>query len=124
MRADHDDHAENIALIRRLTCDLTPPEHACGSWRSLYGGLSALFDDLAAHIALAPCLGWDEGCYRLGWGGGYFDRTLAALSPRPVTIGVALASARLTTIYPQPHDVPLDMIVTETGVSGERKDPS
>ena len=52
MRADHDDHAENIALIRRLTCDLTPPEHACGSWRSLYGGLSALFDDLAAHIAL------------------------------------------------------------------------
>ncbi|NKX46530.1 hypothetical protein HCU73_18230 [Roseibacterium sp. KMU-115] len=41
-----------IALIRRLTCDLTPPEHACGSWRSLYGGLAALFDDLAAHIAL------------------------------------------------------------------------
>lgn len=52
MRADHDDHAENIALIRRLTCDLTPPEHACGSWRSLYGGLSALLDELAAHIAL------------------------------------------------------------------------
>ena len=52
MRADHDDHAENIALIRWLTCDLMPPEHACGSWRSLYGGLSALFDDLAAHIAL------------------------------------------------------------------------
>ena len=52
MRADHDDHAENIALIRRLTCDLTPPEHACGSWRSLYGGLTTLFDDLVAHIAL------------------------------------------------------------------------
>ena len=43
---------------------------------------------------------------------------------RPVTIGIALAAARLTTIYPQPHDVPLDMIVTETGVSGGRKDPS
>lgn len=79
---------------------------------------------LVPDIALAPCLGWDEGCYRLGWGGGYYDRTLAALSPRPVTIGVALAAARLTTIYPQPHDVPLDMIVTETGVSGERKDQS
>lgn len=52
MRADHDDHAGNIALIRQLTHDLTAPDHACGSWRSLYGGLAALFDDLAAHIAL------------------------------------------------------------------------
>ena len=79
---------------------------------------------LTPDIALAPCLGWDAGCYRLGWGGGYYDRTLAALSPRPVTIGIALAAARLTTIYPQPHDIPLDRIVTEKGVSGERKDPS
>ncbi len=52
MRADHDDHAETIAQIRRLTDDLTPPDHACGSWHSLYGGVAALFDDLAAHIAL------------------------------------------------------------------------
>lgn len=52
MRADHDEHAESIALIRRLTGDLTPPDHACGAWRSLYGGVTALFDDLAAHIAL------------------------------------------------------------------------
>jgi len=52
MRADHDDHAENIALIRQLTHDLTPPEHACGSWRSLYSGTLTLFDDIAAHIAL------------------------------------------------------------------------
>jgi regulator of cell morphogenesis and NO signaling len=52
MRADHDDHAENIALIRQLTDDLTPPEHACGSWRSLYGGTATLLDELAAHIAL------------------------------------------------------------------------
>ncbi|MEZ5794936.1 hemerythrin domain-containing protein [Albidovulum sp.] len=52
MRADHDDHAANIALIRRLTADLTPPEHACGSWRSLYAGAAKLLDDLAAHVAL------------------------------------------------------------------------
>ena len=52
MRADHDDHAENIALIRRITQDLTPPEHACGSWRSLYGGLVELFDELTAHIVM------------------------------------------------------------------------
>jgi regulator of cell morphogenesis and NO signaling len=52
MRADHDDHAENIELIRKLTNDLTLPDHACGSWRSLYGGTATLLDDLAAHIAM------------------------------------------------------------------------
>jgi regulator of cell morphogenesis and NO signaling len=52
MRADHDDHAEAIARIRALTGDLTPPEHACRSWRALYGGTATLLDELAAHIAL------------------------------------------------------------------------
>lgn len=52
MRADHDDHAANIALIRKLTRNLTPPDHACGSWRALYAGVEKLLDDLAAHIAL------------------------------------------------------------------------
>jgi len=75
---------------------------------------------LTPDITLAPCLGWTDDCYRLGWGGGYFDRTLAVLVPRPVTIGIAHADAHLLTIYPQPHDIPLDLIVTETGLSAER----
>jgi len=77
-------------------------------------------DALVPDVTLAPCLGWDGGCYRLGWGGGYFDRSLAALAPRPLAIGIALAAARLPTIYPQPHDIPLDLIVTENGLSCER----
>jgi regulator of cell morphogenesis and NO signaling len=52
MRADHDDHAENITLIRQLTQDLTLPDHACGSWRSLYAGTATLLSELADHIAL------------------------------------------------------------------------
>lgn len=76
---------------------------------------------LIPDIALAPCLGWDEGCFRLGWGGGYFDRTLAALSPSPVTIGIALTAARLGTIFPQPHDIALTAIVTEDGLVAQRK---
>lgn len=52
MRADHDDHAENVALVRRLTGNLAPPDHACGSWCALYAGTARLFDDLAAHVAL------------------------------------------------------------------------
>lgn len=79
---------------------------------------------LRPDIALAPCLGWDSACYRLGWGGGYFDRTLAVLTPRPFVIGVALTAARLPTIYPQPHDIPLNMIVTEDGLCAERNDRS
>ncbi|MBA3909471.1 MAG: 5-formyltetrahydrofolate cyclo-ligase [Rhodobacter sp.] len=76
-------------------------------------------ETLTPDVSLAPCLGWDAGCYRLGWGGGYFDRTLAALTPRPLTIGIALSAARLNTIYPQPHDIPLDLIMTETGLRAE-----
>lgn len=52
MRADHDDHAENTRLILRLTGDLMPPDHACGTWRSLFAETRKLLDDLAAHIAL------------------------------------------------------------------------
>ena len=70
---------------------------------------------LLPEIVLAPLVGWDGAGYRLGYGGGYFDRTLAALSPRPFAIGVGFQQARLATIYPQPHDIRLDAIVTEEG---------
>ncbi|WP_254438920.1 hemerythrin domain-containing protein [Ruegeria arenilitoris] len=52
MRADHDGHAESIALIRHITHDLTPPAHACGSWRRLYDGLRNLLADLDRHMML------------------------------------------------------------------------
>src|SRR5437588_1848379 len=65
-------------------------------------------------IVLAPVVGFDRGCYRLGYGGGYFDRTLAALSPKPLAIGIGFELQAIETIYPQPFDVPMDLIVTET----------
>lgn len=67
-------------------------------------------------ITLGPLVGWDGAGYRLGYGGGYFDRTFAALAPRPVSIGIGFQAARLATIYPQPHDVPFDFILTEDGI--------
>jgi len=67
-------------------------------------------------IALAPLVGWTADGYRLGYGGGYFDRTLSALDPKPFVIGIGFQSAQLKTIYPQPHDIPLDLILTETGL--------
>jgi 5-formyltetrahydrofolate cyclo-ligase len=68
-------------------------------------------------MVLAPVVGFDAACYRLGYGGGYFDRTLAPLSRRPLPIGVGFAAQRIETIHPQPFDIPMDVIVTETGVT-------
>jgi 5-formyltetrahydrofolate cyclo-ligase len=65
------------------------------------------------QAVLAPLVGFDRRSYRLGYGGGYFDRTLAALSPRPLAIGVGFEMARIDTIYPQAFDIPMDIVVTE-----------
>ncbi|HEY1719845.1 MAG TPA: 5-formyltetrahydrofolate cyclo-ligase [Magnetospirillaceae bacterium] len=65
---------------------------------------------------LVPCVGYDDGLFRLGNGGGFFDRTLPQLASMPLAVGVAFTIGRLDTIYPQPHDRPMDVIVTETGV--------
>jgi 5,10-methenyltetrahydrofolate synthetase len=65
---------------------------------------------------LVPPVGFGPLGYRLGYGGGYFDRTLAALSPRPIAIALAREVSRIETIHPQPHDVPMDFIVTEDGI--------
>ncbi len=67
-------------------------------------------------VVLLPMVGFDSAGYRLGYGGGYFDRTLAAAQPRPVVIGVVNELARMETIHPQEYDIPADYVVTERGV--------
>lgn len=79
---------------------------------------------LPPAILVVPLLGFDAACYRLGNGGGYYDRTLAALQPRPLAIGIGYELGRLETIHPQPHDVPLDVVVTEVGVHWPRGRPT
>jgi len=68
-------------------------------------------------VVIAPVVGYDAACYRLGHGGGFYDRTLAALPRRPRILGVGYERLALRTIYPQTYDVPMDAIVTEAGVS-------
>jgi 5-formyltetrahydrofolate cyclo-ligase len=68
------------------------------------------------QAVLAPLVGFDRQCYRLGYGGGYFDRTLASLTPKPTAIGVGFELSRLETIHPQDFDIPMDLIVTEAGI--------
>ena len=57
---------------------------------------------------------------RLGYGGGFYDRTLAALPPRPVTVGVGYAHGFVPWLQAEPHDVPLDAMLTEEGVVWQR----
>jgi 5-formyltetrahydrofolate cyclo-ligase len=64
---------------------------------------------------IVPVVGFDSEAYRLGYGGGYYDRTLAAAAPRPFCIGLGYEEFRLTSIHPQAHDIPMDMIVTDKG---------
>ena len=73
-------------------------------------------DFMQPQALLIPLVAFDSQGYRLGYGGGFFDRTLSSLQPRPLSIGVGFELSRVDTIHPQPHDERLDAIVTEAGV--------
>ena len=68
-------------------------------------------------VLLIPLVGFDAACFRLGYGGGFYDRALGTFRRRPMTIGIGFELARLETIQPQPYDVAMDYIVTEAGLT-------
>ncbi|WP_454013440.1 5-formyltetrahydrofolate cyclo-ligase [Aquamicrobium terrae] len=63
-------------------------------------------------IVISPVVGVDPRNYRLGYGGGFYDRTLAAMASKPLVIGIGYELQRIATIHPQPHDIPMDRVVT------------
>ncbi len=71
-------------------------------------------------VAIAPVVGFDPQCYRLGYGGGFFDRTLASLVPRPRVFGVGYELQALASFQPLDHDIAMDAIVTEHGIRTRR----
>ena len=71
---------------------------------------------MVPDAVLLPMNGWDAAGYRLGYGGGFFDRTLASLPKKPLVIGIAYQLSKIATIHPQSWDMPVDWIVTERGV--------
>ncbi len=66
-------------------------------------------------LLFVPCVGYAPGGYRLGYGGGFYDRTLATLQPKPFTVGLAYSNALVPDFQPEAHDVPLDAILTDAG---------
>lgn len=71
-------------------------------------------------LLLVPMVACDQRGFRLGYGGGYFDRTLAQPGGRAITVGVTYAATIIDSIYPQAHDIAMDFVVTEEGILAMR----
>ncbi len=67
-------------------------------------------------LLFVACVGYAPGGYRLGYGGGFYDRMLATLTPRPFTVGLGYAPGFLPDFEPESHDLPLDAILNDNGV--------
>ena len=73
-------------------------------------------EEFMPTLLLVPCVGFGPNGTRLGYGGGFYDRTLAALQPRPFTVGLGFTLGFVDDFEPEPHDEPLDAILNENGV--------
>ena len=98
--------------------DLRVWEQGASLYEAGFGTLAP--SDLAPRaepdVVVMPLLAYDRLGTRLGYGGGYYDRTLASMKKRPRLIGLAFSAQELDRIPREAHDVPLDAVVTEAGV--------
>lgn len=75
--------------------------------------------DAVPQVLIVPLLGFDEGCHRLGFGGGYYDRAIASLRSanyKVVVVGAAFECQKLSKMPTEPHDARLDAVITEHAV--------
>ena len=116
------------ALIRHghtVLLPVTPPRGHPLTFREWHPGMPLRPGRYGTHhtdghpgtptVILVPLLAFDAHCNRLGYGAGYYDRTIAALAPVR-TIGLAYAFQQVDAVPVMPHDVPLDAVVTETAI--------
>ena len=116
------------ALVERghsVVLPVTPPRGhplTFGRWRpgdvlvaERFGTFRPIGDAMVPDTLLVPLLAFDAAGRRLGYGGGYYDRTLAALPGRNA-IGCAFAAQQVDCVIAEPHDIRLDLIATERGL--------
>jgi 5-formyltetrahydrofolate cyclo-ligase len=77
-------------------------------------------EEFMPEMVLVPCLGYGPGGVRLGYGGGFFDRALRSLRPRPYTVGLCYGHGFLPLLRPEAEELPLDAVLTDEGVSWQR----
>ena len=96
-----------LAFARWRPGDVLVPER--------FGTFRPIGEPLVPDLLLVPLLAFDGQCRRLGYGGGFYDRTLAAL-PSRIAIGCAFAAQRVDCVTAEAHDIRLDAIATERGL--------
>ena len=125
----HAAYAELARLGARLLLPVVVEKHAALEFAEWRIGEAMVKDAMGVAVPadlrlqeayppalLVPCLGVSPEGYRLGYGGGFYDRTLATLQPRPFTVGLGYAQDWLPDMEPEPHDIPLDAILNDKGV--------
>lgn len=107
-----------VVMGAEAPLDLRIWEQGASLYEAGFGTLAPADDAPRAEpdVVIMPLLGFDSRGTRLGYGGGYYDRTLARLSKKPRLVGLAFAAQELDLIPREDHDVPLDAVVTENGV--------
>ncbi len=123
--------AERIAAMRRIGLPVVDKATESVAFRIWYPGCEMEADaygipkpkgteTFMPEVLLVPCLGYGPGGARLGYGGGFFDRLLKRLSPRPVTVGLCYSHAFLPLLRQEADELPLDAMLTDDGVSWAR----
>jgi 5-formyltetrahydrofolate cyclo-ligase len=113
--------------LRRIGLPVVNREHKTMTFHAWYPGCPMEEDAygipkpkdtelVVPTLLFVPCVGYGTGGYRLGYGGGFYDRMLASLEPKPFTVGLGFAQGFVDDLEPEPHDVPLDAILNDNGV--------
>ena len=103
-----------VALKLGEPMTFRPWHRGCPMERGIWNiPIPATREEVIPRTIIAPLVGYDSENYRLGYGGGFFDRTLAKLGEQSSAIGVGYSMFRLPSIYPQDHDIPMTSIITE-----------
>ncbi len=113
--------------LRRIALPVVNKQHKTLTFHAWYPGCPMDLDAydipkpqntelVVPSLLFVPCVGYGPGGYRLGYGGGFYDRTLAAIEPRPFTVDLGFTDGFVDDFEPEAHDMPLDAILNDNGV--------
>ncbi|WP_350295283.1 5-formyltetrahydrofolate cyclo-ligase [Limnohabitans sp. Rim8] len=126
-RWKEDGELQGVAQRLRIGLPVVNKEHKTMSFHAWYPGCPMEEDAygipkpkdtemVVPTLLFVPCVGYGTGGFRLGYGGGFYDRTLASLQPKPYTVGLGFTNGYVDDLEPEPHDQPLDAILNDNGV--------
>jgi len=126
-RWKEDGELQGDALLRRIGLPVVDKLHGTLKFHAWFPGCPMEEDAygipkpkdtevIVPTLLFVPCVGYGLGGYRLGYGGGFYDKTLAELNPRPYTVGLGYSHGFLLDLKHEPHDVALDALLNEQGV--------